>query len=303
MLQKLEAVIPRISTDFARLPDLEYEMAREMKGYIGERKVDYFLDPLAGKCSILRGVCLNVQGKKFQIDTLVITENAIYIVEIKNFNGTITFDSILNQFTRDDGEKEIGYRHPITQAELQQMCLENWLHERNYKNIPIHFFIAISDPATVIKVTGDAQSISRVVAHGEHIPRKILDKEKEIGKGVLQHHHIGEAILRECEEHDFDVLRKFGVKPSDITPGVRCPGCGFIGMGRRNGKWYCLKCKMTSRHAQSKALSDFLLLIKPSISNKECKQFLQVNSRAAVTRMLQQSNLIYQIKYKRWCKS
>lgn len=306
VLQKLEAVIPRLPQNHPRLPDLEYELAREMKGYIGEKRVDYFLEELAGRFTMLRGICLRVGGKRFQIDTLMITDNAIYIIEVKNVSGTVTFDTTLNQFTRDDGKEEIGFRHPVTQAELQQMRLENWLRERNHQHIPIHFFIAFGEPSTVIKVDGDTETIARLVAHGEHIPRKISAKEKELsleGGRKIEQRLLGKAILQESEELDYDILEKFGVRPDDVRPGVHCAGCGWLGMARQHGGWHCPKCKTMRKYVPNNALSDFFLLIKSSISNKECMYFLNINSRFTATRILRQSSLVYDKKTKRWKKA
>src|SRR5699024_889926 len=52
-LQKLEALIPRLSPQFPHLSALEHELAKEMKGYIGEKKVDYHIGQLSGTYTIL----------------------------------------------------------------------------------------------------------------------------------------------------------------------------------------------------------------------------------------------------------
>ncbi|WP_081498498.1 nuclease-related domain-containing protein [Oceanobacillus massiliensis] len=138
-------------------------------------------------------------GQSFQIDNLIITPHAIYIIEVKNYNGKIIFDTILNQFTRDDGEKETGFNHPITQAELQQIKFQNWLQKSGYPPIPIHYFIAISEPATKIEVIGDKEAIASVVARGEHIPKKIIDMENTLSHNpTIQQQKIGHAIRRVC---------------------------------------------------------------------------------------------------------
>lgn len=49
----------------------------------------------------------------------------------KLVDGTITFNTILKQFTRIDGKTETGYRYPITQAETKPLHLMNWLQEHN----------------------------------------------------------------------------------------------------------------------------------------------------------------------------
>src|SRR5690625_7644499 len=70
-LQKLKAIVPRISVNgnHMLIRELNKEIDKEYKGYIGERKVDYFLDILANRATILQSVCLRVNDKNFQIDT------------------------------------------------------------------------------------------------------------------------------------------------------------------------------------------------------------------------------------------
>lgn len=304
VLQKLDAIIPRLSPNFPRLAELQGEVSRRYKGHIGEKKVDYHLDRFANNYTILQGVCLEVEGKRFEIDTIVITQQAIYCIECKNFNGVITFDTIFNQFIRSDGQIETGFRHPITQAENHQLQLTQWLHERHHP-IPVHFFVAISDPSTVIKVTGDEEAVAKVVAHGSFIPQKITEKEETLkpnGQVSIRPHKIGEAILRECKEYDFDILRKYGIKHNDIMPGVHCPGCGRLGMEREHRRWHCSKCGEVHQYAHHKAIGDYLLLFKNGISNKECRHFLRVESRGIATRILQNSGLVYHKEKRRWFK-
>lgn len=303
VLKKLDALLPRLSLEFYRLQDLKGESARSYKGYIGEKKVDGYIETYFSKCTILHDVCLRINGSTFQIDTIIITLHALYIIEIKNFNGKITFNTNLKQFTREDGQIETGFRHPITQAENHKLYLTNWLYERNIYDVPIHFFIAISDPGTIIKVMGDEGAVSRVVAHGEHIPEKITKIEEQYrrkSRHSINRQMIGGKILKECKDFDFDILGRYGVKWSDIIPGVRCPGCGVSGMKRQQRNWHCLKCGRKSKNAHLKAISDYFLLIKPSISNKECRWFLGLESRSIATRILQSSGLVYMKERKRW---
>ncbi|WP_106496245.1 NERD domain-containing protein [Lentibacillus sp. Marseille-P4043] len=305
-LEKLEALIPRIPPHFKQLPELQQDVARRLKGYIGEKKVDHHLDQLAHRYTILHDVCLKTRnGKTFQIDTIVIAQHAIFLIDSKNYTGTITFDTILKQFTRDDGDKETGYRYPITQAENHYLQIENWLHDHHLPNVPIHFFIAIAEPSTVIKVIGDKQDIARVVMHGDHVPMKLMEMDAEYARNNsarLPSRKIGEGILRECQEFDVDILSQYGIKKQDIKPGVRCPSCGQLGMRRIYGKWKCDYCKKTFKKANLNALSDYRLLIEPWITNQECRRFLNLNSRSVATRILKASNLIYQKEHNRWIK-
>lgn len=305
-LKKLDAVLPRLSPHSKKENELEVESRLRYKGYIGEIKVDGYINTHFEKqYTILHDITLKIDGKETQIDSIIITPHAIYILEIKNYNGTIIFNTILHQFTRDDGKIETGFRHPITQAETNKLKLKHWLYERKLHHVPVHYFVAISEPSTLIRVIGDEKLIAKVVAHGEHIPKKIMQMETQYQKETpakLQHRKMGAAILKESYDFDFNILGKYGVIRADILPGVHCPKCGFLGMDRRHTNWKCKKCDNKYKYAHLRAIKDYFLLINSSLSNKECRWFLQLHSRSVATRILQNSGLEYNAKRKRWYK-
>lgn len=305
VLQKLEALNPRLAFngDHKLRRQLNQETSKEYKGYIGERKVDYFLDILANHTTILQGVCLQGGNKNFQIDTIVITDHALFCIESKNFGDTVTFDTILKQFTRGDGKQQKGYRYPITQAETQQYLLMNWLQEHNLHGIPIHYFVAISEPSTIVKVIGNQEQIAKVVVHAELLPKRIMASTEKIAKdgaAKISGYQIGKKILRHCIEQDFDILGKFSIDKSNILSGVQCPKCATLGMERLFGKWKCIKCDHKSKYAHKRAISDYLLLFGSSITNEDCREFLQVDSRALATRLLKANGLVFQKERKNW---
>src|SRR5699024_3433941 len=160
-------------------------------------------------------------------------------------------------FTRSDGDRETGFRHPITQAENQQLHFISWLHERNLHHIPVHFVIAISDPSTIFKVIGDRESIAGIVGHGEDIPgkiQKIDEKTAAAERGSLDNRKIGQSTCQEKQAVDTNVAHKYGMKDSDILPAVQCPHREHLGMVRRHTQWHCMKCGDYSKHAHLKTL-------------------------------------------------
>ncbi|MGP4106018.1 NERD domain-containing protein [Virgibacillus sp. L01] len=302
-LKKLDAAIPRLSPQFPQLSKMKEDAAIQQKGFTGELKVDYYLDYLASDCTILQDVYLRVNGKNVQIDSLVLSQRAIYIVDSKNYNDTITFDTTLKQMTRSDGKVEAGFEYPITQVQNQQFHLQNWLSQNNLTNIPIYYFVAISEPSTIIKVNGDAEALGRVVAHAARIPSMIMEKEQQLAEqsvNKIQDRKTGKIILNACNVFDMDIIKQFSIKKLDLLPGVICPECGLLGMERVYGGWKCRKCKCKSHDAHLKTLADYFLLIKPYITNKECMRFLGLKSRSVATRIMRKSGLIYQKEHKRW---
>lgn len=306
-LRKLAAVVPRLRPNHPNFQQAERELAIRNKGHRGEKKVDYHLKQLAKSFTILQDVGLTVNNQNFQIDTIVISNHALYIIETKHISGTVIFNTNLNQFTQQNGHNEIGLRCPITQVEAAKFKLQNWLDQRNLGEIPIHCFVGISDPSTIISVKGDEAKIARIVAHGEHIPNKIFQADqalaiKKQSTEKWDHHQIGLAILKECKEIEINILDHLDITPHDLLPGIICPKCDMLKMERTHGMWTCTKCEFRSKLAHIKALSDFRLLIKPTITNRECRWWLQVNSRHIATYLLMNAKLHYHKGNKVWIK-
>lgn len=304
-LQLIDAAIPRLPQHSKFLTELKKDAKIRQQGYNGEIKVDYFIDSLAPKYTILHDVYLRENGRNFQIDSLVIADHSIFIVDSKNYTGSITFNTILKQLTRNDGKVESGYEYPITQVENQSFHLQNWLVQHKVTGIPIYGYVAIADPSTIIKVEGNEQEIAEVVAHGATIPKMIMDKDGAMGrtgKEKLQAYQIGKIILRECREFNINMFKHYGMRPTDILPGVICPECKLLGMSRVHSSWECKRCGCHSRTAHLNALSDYFLLVNDLISNSECMRFLGLNSRHAVSRILKNSNLIYYPHVRKWGK-
>lgn len=301
ILQKYEAIYYRLSKRHAKIGEIEKEVYKRRRGYAGERKVDYYLDMLADRFTILQDVCLLVYGKNLQIDHLVITPHAHFIVETKNYKGTITFDTILKQLIQKDGERESGYKYPMTQAEMQSYQLEQWFVQQHLPKMPMYHLVAISEPETIIDVIGDRKQIAEVVFHAASIPQKIMEIEKGlIGGAIYQHQKVGYAIKNQCTTMDRDVLAYHGIRPDELISGVFCPDCGGNRIPRVHGGWKCPTCKKKYRDAHRSALDDYLMLVKPWITNSECMRWLNFNSKNIATRILEDYGLHYDGERRRW---
>lgn len=302
-LKKLQALIPRLRPDFPRIYEIKQDERNRRKGYEGEKHIDYYIELLADKFTILHDVCLEVNKRIFQMDSIIISKKAIYIIEMKDYSNKITFDTNLNQCIRSDGDIEMGYRHPIAQAENQKLLLETWLEQNFSRHIPVRYFVVFSDPNTMIDVIGDKEAIAEIVLHANHLPNKVLNIDNEINNTMKQKSHlIGKRILKENKDFEIDILKEYQISRNDILSGVQCPKCQTLGMKRGHGKWICMRCKSVSKQAHLKALSDYLILINPYISNKECMRLLNVSSKDVTTRILKSSNLMYDPLHRRWKK-
>src|SRR5690625_2153256 len=133
-IKVLEALSTRLKNNHPAMQAIKKELARRQKGFTGELKVDYFLESLANKTTILQDVSLEVAGKTVQIDALVITNFSIYCIEIKNIDGTLLFNTTFRQFIQKNGNEQRALRYPLNQVENQRLQLARWLQNNQFKH-------------------------------------------------------------------------------------------------------------------------------------------------------------------------
>src|SRR5690554_7933025 len=74
--------------------EYQYYLSLE-KGLEGERKLDQRLEELPEEVLILRDLTLEIGHSIFQVDTLLIFENQLYLLEVKNLEGDYYLDGQL----------------------------------------------------------------------------------------------------------------------------------------------------------------------------------------------------------------
>lgn len=273
-----DACISRLPKGHPKLNLLRQKAARLQKGYNGERKLDYYLKSLDKDFSILNDVTLSIFDKQFQMDSLIITATAIYIIEVKSLDGTVTFHTGLKQLTQSTGEKLVGMKYPITQAESISFHLLRWLEHKKLGGLPIYYFIAIAEQSTIIQVDGTEDLIAKVVSYADEIPNRLMKTNNKLLESRVENNSlrnkIVQSVLQNCEELRIDIIEKLGLDINDILPGVHCPSCNRLGMLRLRYRWQCPACKIFSRSAHKKALKDFALIFGKEITNRQCQEFL-----------------------------
>ncbi|PGS55999.1 nuclease-related domain-containing protein [Bacillus sp. AFS041924] len=295
MLLKLEALLRRIPKKHSMRSIIESDFMKIKTGYNGEKKIDYYLDVLSMKeYNILHNIRLENEEKQFfQIDTVIITNKYILILEIKNMLGNLRFERDFNQFIRVLGENEESFPNPILQVNRHQKQLRAFLEKYKLEIPSIYSFIIISNSSSVIKTTIRNSQVLDNIFHAEQLPLKI-QKLNEIKTNQIfssnQIRKISKAILKYHTTQNTNVLEKYNIDKTDIIKGVICPNCTTNMMKRTHGSWCCV-CTYQSKDAHIQAIYDYGYLMGPSISNIECRDFLQLSSRSSSTNLLKSLNL------------
>lgn len=295
IISKLEALLRRVSKYFVRRLEIESQLGKFKAGYSGELSLDYYLNKLSDKeYVILHDLRLQNKSSIFQIDTLILHRHFILILEVKNIAGDIYIDTSFNQMIRTLNGKTEVFPDPILQAYRQKVELERWLMENKCPSIPIEHLVVLTNPHTQIKNTPEErQVIQRLVrsaklpfqiesyTHFYPIPSITLKELSKITKLLLKHH----------TPQTYDVLQQFNVAHSDIICGVYCVECEAATMERMGGTWRCRSCKSVQKDAHVYSLRDYAFLIQPSITNREAREFLRLESASATRKILQKMNL------------
>ncbi|MFV2050365.1 NERD domain-containing protein [Metabacillus litoralis] len=295
IILQLEALLPRIPNFHPTLPLITEDYNKRMAGYKGEQSVDYPLSYLDEKnYFIFHHLRLKTDKHFFQMDTLIFTNKMAIILEIKNFSGTIYFDPKFKQLIQTKDGKELAYAYPLTQLDRQKANLKEWLRINKLEDIAIQSLVVISNPYTIISTSPEDHHIHHTVIHKEELPNKILQLEKSKITNKLEEkalRKIFKLLLKKHTEGDASILEKYDIKESDLLKGVFCPKCSVLPMDRLKGNWFCPYCGEKNKHAHVKAVKDYRLLIKSTISNRELRDFLKFDSADTATRLFQTMNL------------
>ncbi|WP_206759426.1 NERD domain-containing protein [Guptibacillus hwajinpoensis] len=264
-------------------------------GISGEKSMDFPLSFLDDKrFSIYHDLRISDGVHHFQIDTLVISQHYLLILEVKNISGILNFDTTFNQLIRISDTKEEAFPNPLTQVERQRSQLRALLQKMKIPEVPIETLIVVANRRAVLKATEAVQFISSKVIRSEYLPTKVKSLDQRYGELWLtmkEVRKLGRTLVKLHEPLDRDVLKRFSISRNDLLVGVACPECARLAMRRLHGRWYCERCGAYSRDAHLRALQDYALLVSREITNQEARRFLRMDSVSAASKMLRAMNL------------
>ena len=295
-LYRLESLYRRIPPHHAMKEKVFSDYKKARTGIRGEKEIDFSLKFLDEQdYLILQHLRLPDQNGAFQIDHLILTRKYFLILEVKNWYGTVIFGEN-GQVTRigDNGIEE-GFPNPIPQAKLQQHRLQKWLNSYGLTNIPIHFFVVISFPSTIIKSASDEHLIPAQVIHNNQLFFEIPKLDKMYQNSTLRSSELlelGRELKAAHTPSTQNLLDKYVIELGELMKGIFCPNCNTVPMFRRKQKWYCRACQHTSSEAHFSALNDYQWLVGDYITNREAREFLRVDSPDVTKRLLQMGGYV-----------
>src|SRR3954447_26352768 len=250
-VQKYQALTRRTPPNHTKIPLIKENLRKGLAGYRGECAIDYPLSFLSDKkYTILHDVRLPDESRFFQMDSVLICNEFILILEVKNIAGKLYFEPVFNQLIRTIDGEEKALSDPLIQVKRHEEQLQRWLHRHKLPSIPILSLVVISNPSTIITTSSENRNLNQKVIHRDVLPTRIMQFAKQYHEALIsekERKKIGQSIIKQHTEANFPILEKLQMSRNDLLKGVHCPNCEHLPMERAYGKWICPSCHHTNK--------------------------------------------------------
>lgn len=291
----LEALKRRL---FVEDPDFGYyneQFRRLDAGFAGEKRVDReWLELICPYTFLVLNnlTLMNSAQHSHQLDTLFICPHFILVVEIKNINGRLDFNETTHQCirTKSDGTVE-GFPNAITQTQRHMQFLK--VIFQNYF-LPIEGAVVISNPSAIIASHPNTIPIFHVSGLQKHLHSLF----KKYTQTIISEEQLTQIAQQLLSRHQPSKIPA-SLDSSRFRQGVLCPKCQYKSqMHFARGIWKCSYCHYASEEIFAEALQDYRYLVRPTITNKQLREFFNIHSSDAANRLLRKFQFPYIGSYK-----
>ena len=256
-------------------------------GYNGECQIDHYLKQVnfPEPYAILKEVNLKSDAQSFiSIDTLIITQSFICVLEIKTIKGKLMFQSNPPQLLKDVDGVITLLKCPEQQLNRNVKRLINWLDKQGI-SLPIHSCIVLPYSKTHVALPPKFAKIIMGCDISSYI-EELNEKEPIISRETFDKLV---NLINEFQTSYFPppLSNRYKIDYHQIRKGLICSYCF---MTIKNEK-KCPNCKNSTKLAKKEAVEDWFYFWKDSITTRECMEYIGLNEDAA-SYLLRSMNLV-----------
>jgi predicted RNA-binding Zn-ribbon protein involved in translation (DUF1610 family) len=202
------------------------------KGYEGEVKFDKLAEGLHEEIYIINDLLLKVNNSYIQIDTLLILQGLIHLLDIKNYQGDYYLEDE-KLFSVSTGHE---YKNPLDQL---KRC--STLFRQLLQNLKLNFLfessvIFINPEFTLYQTPRDQPivfpgQVHRFLNDINKTPSKLNEGHKKLAHTLISLHQPKNPFI-ELPQYDYDKLKK----------GNYCKTCGSFQVSTNSIYFVCRKC-------------------------------------------------------------
>lgn len=288
--ERLEVLLRRLPKTHALYKDAKEDYYNDSAGIGGEQRFDDYVasSRLPYPHIFLHNVSLR-SFQAFQLDSLMVTPWCLCIFEVKNMSGRLRFQQSPLQLiqTKDDGSV-IGRKSPIEQIDTNEWLLDEWLRASGIY-MPLRSVLVLSYPKQIPENVPHTHTI--LFSH--QLPMFLNKLRSE--SAVMDLSDMAKLANKILAAHSDYVPKPICSNPAyplqAMIRGVWCVACGRIGMKRTYGTWLCPFCGESDKHAHVQAIQDWHRLTGGPITNRMCREVLQIEDRHLAKRLLRDMDL------------
>ncbi|HLO11907.1 MAG TPA: nuclease-related domain-containing protein [Pseudoneobacillus sp.] len=193
--------------------DRKYYLNQE-KGYEGEVQFDSMTEKLQSECYILNDLLLKVFNTTFQIDTILLFQDTIYLIDVKSFEGEYCYDK--DSFHTRSGRER---KNPLHQLNRGKSLFRQLLQELGYQTKVEAYAIFINPEFTLYQAPPDLPFIlptqlQRFLKKLDSNPSQLKPHHKKLAE-KLRSLHQSESSYYSLPPYEYDQLKK----------GLTCKSC------------------------------------------------------------------------------
>lgn len=258
---------------------VERQIRTRRVGFAGELKLDHYLQTavLPENSAIL----CSYQPVGYEMDTVIICETFICVLEVKNMKGILSFEQDKSQFIRKIDDQLDSFHNPIDQVERNAYYFQKVLRELNM-HLPIYSAVVITQQSAIIRDVPAGKYVFHLSGLQKFLS-KLMNSE-QVGISAQQFAYLKEQLL--LRHQPFETWRPYQL-PS-IRKGVLCEKNHL--MVYHKNKFYCPVCKEFSAQAFWLAMQDYKVLVMNTISNKEFREFVGIDDVITASKLLAKLN-------------
>jgi len=232
---------------------LEQHYLNLEKGYEGEILFDSFTEQLQSDVLILNDLLLKTNHTTYQIDSLIISPDKLYVYEVKNFDGDHFYDPGKDKFYR---KTSYEITNPLHQLSRSESLFTQLLHQQGF-SFPIQSFVVfINDAFTLYQSPFNKPIIhpTQVRSHLQQlnvIPTNLKRNHKHLADKLVGL-HISNSPFTQIPPYEYGQLKK----------GIICANCQSLSTFVEGHQCICRRCahKESVEGAVMRSVREFQLL-------------------------------------------
>jgi len=202
------------------------------KGYEGEVNFDRKAEILEEERYVLNDLLFKVGSAHFQIDTILISQEVIRLLDVKNFEGDFCLENNIFYAMKSDRE----YKNPIEQLNKSTSQFRQLLQSLKLNYLVEGFVIFINPDFTLYNAQKDQpiifpNQVHRFLNSINHAPSKLNSNHQRLAQQLLSLH---------LTKNPFSLVPAY--RYEQLQKGIYCKCCRSFSVHLVNNSFVCERC-------------------------------------------------------------